>query len=254
MESSPDPDGIQTAARLIKEARLAVVFTGAGLSTASGIPDFRGTGDSLWNQTNPMESASLTVFHDNPHKFFDWLLPLAKKMATAHPNAAHQAISDLEKGGYIKAVITQNIDNLHQAAGCRHVLELHGTALTATCSSCRMKYKGEDYLPEFIQTGNIPHCSTCGGILKPDIVLYEELLPTRTWAEAEQFSQNCDLMIVAGSSLEVVPAATLPLMAARNGAELILINRTPTHLDSVATVVLNDDVTRALPEIARIVL
>lgn len=201
-----------------------------------------------------MESASLTVFHDNPQKFFDWLFPLAKKMAAAKPNAAHQAIADLEKAGYLRAVITQNIDNLHQTAGCKHVLELHGSALTATCISCRIKYSSAEYLPEFVQTGNIPHCKTCGGILKPDIVLYEELLPTRTWAEAEQLSQDCDVMIVAGSSLEVVPAATLPLMAARNGAELIIINRTPTHLDSVATVVLNDDVTRALPEIARIVL
>jgi NAD-dependent deacetylase len=254
MVSFIDRPDIQTAARLIREAHLAVVFTGAGISTPSGIPDFRGNPSSLWNIINPMEVASLTAFRNQPDRFFDWLYPLAQKIKNAKPNAAHVAIAKLEEAGYIQAVITQNIDYLHQAAGSKKVLELHGTSRTATCTQCLKQYTSDEFLAQFIETKAIPRCSDCGGILKPDIILYEELLPVGTWAEAERFSRECDLMVIAGSSLEVVPASMLPLIAVRNGAHLIIVNQSPTDLDSLASVVLNEDVIEVFPTLTRILL
>jgi NAD-dependent deacetylase len=245
---------IQTAARLIREAHLAVVFTGAGISTPSGIPDFRGNPSSLWNNINPMQIASLTALRNQPERFFGWLYPLAQKINKARPNAAHLAIAQLESAGFIKTVITQNIDYLHQAAGSTKVLELHGTSKTATCSQCHRQYTSDEFLPQFIETKAIPHCADCNGIIKPDIVLYEELLPVNTWNEAEQISKECDLMVIAGSSLEVVPASMLPLIAIRNGAQLIIVNHSPTDLDSIASLVLNEDVVDVFPAIARILL
>jgi NAD-dependent deacetylase len=249
-----DPQAIETAARLIREARLAVVFSGAGISTPSGIPDFRGGPNSLWTATNPMDSASLTVFMHQPERFFAWLRPLAEKIMGAEPNPAHIALAQLEKAGLIRAVITQNIDQMHQRAGSQHVLELHGTCQHARCIACQKEYPAEAYLPNLIKEGTVPHCTGCGGILKPNIVLFEELLPQQTWAEAEALSQECDVMLVAGSSLEVIPASSLPAMAARNGAQLIIVNRSETHLDSAASLVLNADVVDAIPAIARILL
>lgn len=254
MTEVPDPQAIETAARLIREARLAVVFSGAGISTPSGIPDFRGSPTSLWQSTNPMDAASLTVFMHQPERFYAWLRPLAEKMMQASPNPAHIALAEMEKAGYIKAVITQNIDHLHQLAGSQRVLELHGTCQQAHCIACQREVPADIYLPDLIEHGTVPHCAGCGGILKPNIVLFEELLPQQTWTEAEVLSQECDVMIVAGSSLEVIPAASLPAVAARNGAQLIIVNRTQTHLDSVASVVLNADVVEAIPAIARILL
>jgi NAD-dependent deacetylase len=172
----------------------------------------------------------------------------------AQPNPAHLAVAQMEQTGFIQAVITQNIDRLHQMAGSSRVLELHGTCERAKCTACQRIFLAQEYLPPLIENGTIPHCDHCGGILKPEIVLFEELLPQLVWNEAETFSQECDVMLVAGSSLEVIPAASLPNIAARNGAQLIIVNRTPTHLDSAASVVLNADVVEAIPAIARILL
>jgi NAD-dependent deacetylase len=254
MDISRNNQAIQTAARLIKDARLAVFFTGAGISTPSGVPDFRGSTDSLWNTNNAMEVASLSIFHEHPERFFNWLYPLANQIVAAKPNPAHLAVAEMEKAGLVKAVITQNIDHLHQDAGSQNVLELHGSITTATCSACSHQFTMEEYLPDFLKTREIPRCSICGGVIKPDIVLFEELLPFETWSEAERLSQVCDLMVVAGSSLEVIPASTLPMNAVRTGAQLIIINRTPTQLDSMASVILSNDVVDVLPNIARILL
>jgi NAD-dependent deacetylase len=254
MDNSQNNQAIQNAARLIKEARLAVFFTGAGISTPSGVPDFRGSADSLWNTNNAMEVASLSIFHENPEKFFNWLYPLATQIAAAKPNPAHLAVAEMEKAGWVKAVITQNIDHLHQDAGSVNVLELHGTITTATCSVCDRHFAMDEYLPDFLNTRKIPKCSICGRVIKPDIILFEELLPFQIWSEAERLSEVCDLMVVAGSSLEVIPASTLPMNAVRTGAQLIIINQTPTPLDSMASIVLTNDVVDVLPNIARILL
>ncbi len=254
MNNSKINQDIETAARLIREAQLAVVFTGAGISTPSGIPDFRGSNNSIWHHDSPMESASLTVFHNQPERFYKWLHPLAVKIFAAEPNAAHTAIARLEKAGFIKAVITQNIDQLHQKAGSESVFELHGSATSAICLKCQTHFNQQEYLPDFLEHGTIPRCSVCNSVLKPDIVLYEELLPARTWENAEEICQRCDLLLVAGSSLEVVPASTLPMIALRNGAHLIIINYSTTQLDDLASLVIHDGVEKTLPAIARILL
>ena len=240
---------INEAARLIERSKSAVFFTGAGISTPSGIPDFRGM-NGLWTKENPMEVASLSIFHKQPERFYNWLRPLAKASYKAKPNAAHAAIRQIEKHANVTSVITQNIDHLHSTAGSLNVIELHGSIVTASCSSCSQSISGKDYLPGFIKTGTIPKCSRCGGIIKPGIVLFEEMLPQEAWELADNLTRKCDLMIVVGSSLEVVPAASIPSNAVQNGSKLIILNSSPTHLDRYAQVLHRDDVSISLPKIA----
>ncbi len=237
-------------ARLIQDSRLAVFFTGAGISTPSGIPDFRSERTGMWNKDDPMEVASLTSFLTTPDRFFQWIKPLAEKIVQSKPNPAHLAITQMERKGFIKAVITQNIDHLHQDAGSNVVLELHGNMQTCSCLTCRHHYQSSTYLQQLIVNNEIPHCPSCEAILKPDIVLFEELLPMDTWEEANKLSRECDLMIVAGSSLEVIPAASIPMTAMRTGARLVILNRTPTHLDEQASVRVQGDLVDVLPQIA----
>ncbi len=245
---------IQSAAGLIRDSRLAVALTGAGFSTPSGIPDFRSAGSGLWQRDDPMEVASLTVFRRRPDRFFAWIRSLSEHIWAAEPNAAHIALARLEQAGFIKATITQNIDGLHQRAGAQNVLELHGSVRTLSCSACQASYPTDAFIHPFLQDGTIPLCPACGRTLKPDIVLFEEALPEHTWQDAERYALTCDVILVAGSSLEVVPASRLPLSAVRHGAHLILVNRTPTYLDSYADVVLRDDLVDVIPELAAKIL
>jgi NAD-dependent deacetylase len=246
--------GIRCAADILKASREAVVLTGAGISTPSGIPDFRSTEGGLWERYDPFEVASLTAFRYRPQGFYEWLRPLAQTMHTAQPNAAHTALARLQDGGYLKTVITQNIDRLHQRAGSRNVLEVHGTLDTMTCASCFHRVEAEPYIVAFVQAGTIPVCPRCQGVLKPDVVLFGEQLPHQTWLKAVEASRNCDLMIVAGSSLEVLPVASLPMRAVENGAHLIIINRTATYIDVRADVVFDQDVVDIIPLIVEEVL
>jgi NAD-dependent deacetylase len=241
---------ILKAGSLLKSARHAVVLTGAGISTPSGIPDFRSQGSGLWNQDNPMEVASLSAFRRRPDRFFAWLRPLAAQIVRANPNPAHQALADLEKAGLIKAVITQNIDGLHQAAGSQAVLELHGSTKSLTCLSCHKSYLIGLFLEEFVEQGKLPYCRHCGKLLKPDIVLFEEMLPAPVWQQAEMHCRQADLVLVVGSSLEVSPARGLPWIAFQHGAQLIILNYTPTYLDAHASVVIHADAAEILPQMA----
>jgi NAD-dependent deacetylase len=245
---------IQRAGSLLKSARHAVVLTGAGISTPSGIPDFRSQGSGLWNKDNPMEVASLTTFRRRPERFYAWLRPLAAQIVKADPNPAHQALADLEKAGLIKAVITQNIDGLHQAAGSQAVLELHGSTRSLTCLSCHKSFLIGQFLEEFVEKGTLPYCSICGKLLKPDIVLFEEMLPASVWEQAEAHCLQADLMLVVGSSLEVSPASGLPWTAFENGAQLIILNFSPTYLDTRASVVVHADAAEVLPQMAAFAL
>ncbi len=247
---TPLDELIHEAAEYLRHIHRGVVFTGAGVSTPSGIPDFRSTDSGLWARYDPMEVASLLSFRYHPERFFEWVRPLVRQMLAAEPNPAHQAIARLEQAGRVQAVITQNIDGLHQRAGSQQVYEIHGTLETATCVRCYTKYPSEVYLEDFLATGAVPHCPACGGVLKPDVVLFGEQLPWEVWRAAEQAARSCDLMLVAGSSLEVTPAAELPLLAAQNGAALIIVNNTPTYLDVRADVVIHADVAEVLPQIA----
>ncbi|MCS6993902.1 MAG: NAD-dependent deacylase [Anaerolineales bacterium] len=240
---------IKYAAELLSKARHAVVLTGAGLSTPSGIPDFRSEGTGLWSRDEPLEVASLTTFRTAPEQFFRWFQPLASQIFNARPNPGHITLAEWEAKGRIQAVMTQNIDMLHQKAGSRRVIELHGTLRTLSCTQCYRQQGYEAYLPAFIQNGDIPHCPDCDAILKPDVILFGEQLPQKAWFEAQREARTCDLMMVVGSSLEVLPVAGLPMQAIDRGAHLIIINNSITYLNVRADVVLRDDAARVLPAI-----
>ncbi|PKN90027.1 MAG: hypothetical protein CVU42_14715 [Chloroflexi bacterium HGW-Chloroflexi-4] len=225
---------IQRAVRLISAARHIVAFTGAGISTPSGIPDFRSESNGLWKRYDPMRVASRSAFFNSPTVFFDWFRPLFVTSWQSHPNVAHQHLAILEENRYLKSVITQNIDGLHQKAGSKQVFELHGTALTFNCSSCRQSVRGENVFDQFSKGYPIPYCPNCANILKPNMVLFEEGLPQDTWEAAQVEAQKADLMLVIGSSLEVFPANTIPQIALRNGCKLVINNLSSTSLDSMA--------------------
>ena len=241
---------IERAAELLRNADYPIVLSGAGISTPSGIPDFRSSDNGLWHKYNPFEVASLTAFKVTPNRFFEWFRPLTKQIIEAKPNTAHIAISELEKQGYIKAIITQNIDILHQKAGSKNVLEIHGTLNTMTCVSCYNKYSSSQFLDNYLHNNQNPHCPKCGNILKPDAILFEEQLPQKVWKLVQTEVKKSDLMLVIGSSLEVVPVANLPYQIVSTGGKLIIINNQPTYIDSRADVVLQQNVERALPDLA----
>ncbi|HUV15126.1 MAG TPA: NAD-dependent deacylase [Pelolinea sp.] len=245
-EKSGNEHLLRIAAELISTSNHAVVFTGAGISTHSGIPDFRSPDSGLWNQHDPFEVASIWAFSHHPETFFDWIRPLSITAEAAEPNKAHKAIAELEKQGYVKSVITQNIDGLHQKSGSKKVLELHGSARTATCSHCGKKHEQDYFKRIIIRENGIPQCVNCGKTIKPDVVLFGEALPREVWNEAYHECLLTDLIIVVGSSLEVTPANTLPDMAKRNGAKLIINNLGPTHLDSRADLLLKMDVVEGI--------
>lgn len=251
-----DPQGIEalleSAAALLRGARRAVALTGAGISTPSGIPDFRSPQSGLWEQVDPAEVASLLAFRRNPRRFFEWIRPLARLMREASPNPAHLALAHLEQQGYIQGVITQNIDMLHTRAGSRTIHEIHGHMREATCVECFRVYPTEDFVEGFIATGAIPHCASCGGMLKPNVILFGEQLPVRVMQAAQRAARSADVMLVAGSSLAVAPASELPLIALAHGARLIIVNYEPTFLDDRASVVIHDDVAAVLPRLARL--
>ena len=245
---------LHCAADMIRECKQGVALTGAGISTPSGIPDFRSTDSGLWEKYDPFEVASLSSFRYHPEIFFNWLRSLAGEIMQAQPNPAHSGLASLERGGFIRTIITQNIDGLHQRAGSTQVLEVHGGLSTLTCVSCYHQVSADEYNEAYLKQGMIPRCEGCGSILKPDVVLFGEQLPVRTWLKAQEVSKKCDLMIVAGSSLEVLPVAGLPMRAIENGAHLIIINRSKTYLDVRADVVFSEDVAEIIPLIAAEVL
>ena len=244
--SKPNLD-IQQASHLLLSAKHIVALTGAGISTPSGIPDFRSPGSGIWEHINPLTVASLTTFRHHPDQFFEWVRPLAQLIINANPNPAHVALARLEKNGYLAGVITQNIDNLHYLAGSEVVFEVHGHMREAVCVSCYRRQPTDDLITIFVQTGEIPHCPECDGILKPNVVLIEEQLPYDIFRQATELIDKSDLILIVGSSLEVVPVAHLPLDPINAGAHLIIINREPTYLDERADYIFRQDVASVLP-------
>lgn len=245
---------IDFTADLFRQSKHPVLLTGAGLSTPSGIPDFRSTGTGLWSRDEPMEVASLSTFRTAPEQFFKWFHPLASRIYNAKPNPAHFALVELEKAGRIRCTITQNIDMLHQKAGSKNVIEMHGTLETLTCTQCYHQEKTALYMDAFIENGAIPRCPQCGQILKPDVILFGEQLPQAAWFKAQREARRCDLMLVAGSSLEVLPAAGLPMQALDRGAHLIVVNNAPTYINVRADAVFSEDAAEIIPAIAEKVL
>ena len=246
---------IQKASHLISQASYCVALTGAGISTPSGIPDFRSPGSGIWTKYSPMEVATLSAFRYHPDRFYDWLRPFVSKLFDADPNPAHYALARLEENNILKAIITQNIDALHQKAGSKNVIEVHGTYQTLTCLGCYKRFETtQEILRDLLNDGKKPYCPQCGELLKPDIILYEEQLPAEKWRSARQEVMACDLLLILGSSLTVTPACDLPLSALGNGAKLIILNYSHTHLDDQAEVSLQGDLAEALPLITTKVL
>lgn len=243
---------IEKAADLVAEARYAVALTGAGLSTPSGIPDFRSPSSGLWEKFNPMVVASIFAFRLQPQAFYNWLHPMADLFLNAQSNPAHLALADLESMGLLKAVITQNVDSLHQKAGSTKVYELHGHLREATCIRCRKIVPARSLIEKFIANAQVPGCE-CGGVMKPNVVLFGEQLPLDVLMAAQREAEACDLMLVAGSYLEVAPASGIPLLAKRRGARIIIVNYQPTYLDPSADVVIHEDVATVLPKIVELV-
>lgn len=239
---------VERAAHLLAESRHTVALTGAGLSVPSGIPDFRSPETGLWARSDPMEVASLPAFLAAPQRFYDWIRPLARLSATAAPNPAHGALARLQSLGRLGPIITQNIDGLHESAGSRDVLAVHGHMRTGTCTICRAKMPGE-VLWETALAGKVPSCE-CGGVVKPDVILFGELLPLDVLEAAQVAASQASLMLVAGSSLEVSPAAELPLLTYESGGEVLIINLGRTGLDEIATLKIEADVAAVLPTIA----
>jgi NAD-dependent deacetylase len=241
---------IQIASQLIKEAGYCIALTGAGISTPSGIPDFRSPGSGVWTKYSPMEVASLSAFRYYPSRFYEWVRPFVKDLYLAEPNPAHLSLARLESGNKLQSVITQNIDALHQKAGSRTVVEVHGTYQTLTCLGCYRQIQATDeFMENFLEQEENPHCPHCGNLLKPDMILYEEQLPAQTWKQARKEVLSCDLMLILGSSLTVTPVCDLPLSALGRGAKLIIVNRTHTHLDDLADTSIQGDLEKILPMI-----
>lgn len=223
---------------LIRRAKNIVALSGAGISTEAGIPDFRGPG-GMWEDAGLMDLLSISGFRRDPAGFYRASLELFSTIGRAQPTLAHQLLVRLEEAGKLTAVVTQNIDGLHHAAGSRTVHELHGTYRTGHCSNCSKAYAMEAFYAD-IEQGRleVPRCGVCAAPIKPDIVLFEELLPVDAWDKSVKAAEECDLMLVFGSSLVVYPAAELPMMALTNGASLVIVNMEPTGYDAMATLVI----------------
>ncbi len=238
------------AIELIAESRRAAALTGAGISTPSGIPDFRSANSGMWKNVDPYKVASLDGFRQQPQAFFDWIRPLAQIAFKAEPNSAHVALAKMENDGPVEGIITQNIDMLHSKAGSKKIFELHGHWREATCIRCYTVYPSDSHLSEFLDSGRIPRCERCDGVLKPNVILYGEQLPINILKEAQLLACTCDLMIIAGTSLEVTPACEMPMLALKNEARLIIINLESTYVDEYADIVFREDVVDVLPVLA----
>jgi NAD-dependent deacetylase len=236
--------GAGQLAELLEDARNAVVLTGAGVSVPSGIPDFRTPGTGLWEKVDPMEVAHIESWRRDPQRFWSFYGDRFVSLVDKRPNEAHLALAELERRGVIRAVITQNIDRLHRLAGTGRLIEVHGSIEWSVCLECEDRVS-IDRVIELLGAG-VPECPRCSAPLKPDVVLFGELLPERAMAEAQALALDADLMVCVGSSLEVYPVAGLPAMTRGSGGRLALVTQGPTPYDDDADVKLEGDVVQEL--------
>jgi NAD-dependent deacetylase len=222
-----------------------VALTGAGVSVPSGIPDFRSPGTGLWEKVDPMEVAHISVFERDPARFWRYYRPRFQTLGDKRPNAAHEALAELERRGLLSGVITQNIDRLHRAAGSREVVEVHGSMDTSTCRDCGTSFELERVEALFDERG-VAVCAECGGPVKPDVVLFGELLPEAAMARAQELAEAAELMICVGSSLAVYPVAGLPEVTLERGGRLAIVTQGPTPYDELASVKLEGEVDQEL--------
>ena len=228
-------------AELIRESSCTVALTGAGISVPSGIPDFRTPGEGIWEKVDPMEVAHIDAFRRDAARFWSFYRQRLRALAAVEPNDAHRVLAELESRGLLEAVVTQNIDTLHQGAGSERVIEVHGSIRTSSCQRCGETYRLERVEELFDESG-AAICTSCAGKVKPDVVLFGELLPAEAIAEAESLAGRAELMICVGSSLEVYPVAGLPSVTLRRGGRIAVITKGPTPFDSEATVRMDGDV------------
>jgi NAD-dependent deacetylase len=240
---------IEHCAELINESENVVALTGAGMSTESGIPDFRTPGSGLWTKVDPGEIASISSYVANPGKNMKFLLELGMQIFKAKPNEGHRALTRLQKMGRLEGVMTQNIDGLHQRAHTKNVIELHGTANEAKCMKCDETYPITVLVNQIIKGDTQPTCKKCNGILKPNAVFFGEALESDVLQAADRMVGNCDLLIVLGSSLLVYPVAFYPQQAKSCGAKLAIINIQETPLDAQANIVIHKKIGKILPKI-----
>ena len=237
-------DDLEQFRRLLDAAQRIVFFTGAGISTESGIPDFRSPGTGLWTKMKPIQFQDFVASEDVRQESWRRRFTGERTMEGAKPNSGHLAVAHLAKLGKTRAVITQNVDNLHQNSGLpdEQVIELHGNATYASCLSCGTRYEMADLEQQFTQLGRVQACSRCGGIIKSATISFGQAMPELAMQRAQQAVEDCDLMIVVGSSLVVYPAASFPEYAKRQGAKLVILNREETPLDDLADLVLHREI------------
>jgi NAD-dependent deacetylase len=244
------PEPIAQLREMIKSSQRIVVFTGAGISTESGIPDFRGP-NGVWNTQTPIDFRDFVSSDDVRRESWQRKFSGAAKMENAEPNAGHRAITSLINAGKVTHIITQNVDGLHQKSGTpdEQVIELHGNASYATCLDCSKRYELEDIKGPFIQDGIIPVCNMCNGIIKTATISFGQAMPVVEMQKAEAASLACDLFIAIGSSLVVYPAAGFPQLAKENGAGLIIINEQETDVDVYCDLVLHEKIGPTLSQV-----
>jgi NAD-dependent deacetylase len=220
--------GIARAAEMVSSSKLTIALTGAGISVESGIPDFR-SASGLWSKYDPADYATISAFRANPEKIWDMLREMDALLSGAKPNAAHIGMGELEKMGYLHCIITQNVDNLHQAGGAKNVIEYHGNSSTLSCLWC-----GGQYETRQKRGAHIPRCE-CGKVLKPDVVFFGEAIPPQALNRSFQLAASADVLMVVGTSAVVSPANTIPSIAKERGAQIIEINLERTHLTDTIT-------------------
>lgn len=243
---------IDAISDIIVQSKRIVVFTGAGIGTESGIPDFRSPG-GIWDRYDPNELTYQKFLSSQAsrEKYWERQKLLWPVIAAAKPNAGHLAIAELYKMGKLDCVITQDGDSLHQKSGVpdEMVIELHGTWTRALCLGCGRKYPSEEVQVRLEAGEKVPTCKECGGIMKPDVIQFGQAMPEKETREAERRAASCDLLMACGSSLVVYPAAQMPLIAKENGAKLVIINLMPTPHDQYADVVINEKIGAVLPRV-----
>jgi NAD-dependent deacetylase len=239
-------------AALIRESQPCVALTGAGVSTESGIPDFRSP-DGIWARFDPLEYGSIEAFRADPEKVWRFYAPRFSMLGDAEPNAAHRALAELERAGFVRAVVTQNIDLLHARAGSVEVVEVHGSIATSTCPGCRRRYPLAEVV-ELLETAPAPACVDCGTIVKPDVVFFGELLPAAAIDLAFTLAAEARLLLVVGSALEVYPVAGLPYETLHAGGRVAIVNRGPTAFDGRATLKVDGSAGEVLAEVARVLV
>jgi NAD-dependent deacetylase len=232
-------------AELIRSAGSVVALTGAGISVPSGIPDFRSPGTGLWANVDPMEVAHISVFERDPARFWSYYRPRFHSLGDKRPNAAHETLADLERRGLLAGVITQNIDRLHRAAGSENVVEVHGSIETSTCRRCDASF-GLEAVEALFNADGVAECDACGGPVKPDVVLFGEMLPEAAMRKAQELAARADLMLCVGTSLAVHPVAGLPEITLACGGRLAIVTKSATPYDDDAVLKLDGEVDEEL--------